>query len=608
MIMQSNTPVSDSELWPTFSRTNDPEQLGQTWLAIVLNQFSQRADIAIQDGLLAVGQPASADYKTVAFTSNGAKSSAILKQVGEQAMQRLAPVVQSEEQKGLYFLACPLVVENQLYGVVILSLKLNHKSLLTKATEIVQWSIPVLVQRLTPSNQYAIATEDSNSPVFSLLEQINQPVPIADMVEWVCTEQLKRFGLTRCVMVIADDKANSLLQVGTYTGELESKSETEVIISQAREALLQGNGPNKLSDNSDNIGLQLKHQDQVSWADWFTQPLTYRESTVHVLWLVSCDKVPTAAIRDQIQQTLFTISSPLVSKYFEQQSLTRTLTKSTKVKLSNFFRNRKKTPITLGTFILLAAFLFWPVNYQVVADAKIVGAERRVISAPFDGYISKVAVRPGDELIKDQLMFSLDDKELELQKLDLKAKFVEVSRQMDAARGEYDIAKSNILAASQKRVEAEIRLINHKLSRTQILSSLDNAIVVSGDLIDAIGTPVRQGEVLAELSPLNQYKLLIEVEQLDIGYIALDQLGKALLTPIPNQPFEFTVSRVTPIAQAKDGKTVFRVEGVLQGDVSDLRPGMDGVAKVETVSQPRVWNWTRKLWAWVSIKTWVLMP
>ncbi|GAK87476.1 GAF domain protein [Vibrio ponticus] len=110
------------------------------------------------------------------------------------------------------------------------------------------------------------------------------------------------------------------------------------------------------------------------------------------------------------------------------------------------------------------------------------------------------------------------------------------------------------------------------------------------------------------MSPLNQYKLLIEVEQQDIGYVEAKQVGRALLTPIPNQPFDFEVSRVTPIAQAQEGKTVFRVEGVLQGDVSELRPGMEGIAKIETVTQPRIWNWTRKLWAWITVKVWVVMP
>lgn len=118
--MNSSTTVkNDSDLWQVFSRTSDPEQLGQTWLALVLNQFSQLADLSVLEGLLAIGQPASADYKTVAFTSNEAKSSSVMKQVGEQAMQRLAPVVQSEENQGIYFLACPLSAADKLYGVVI---------------------------------------------------------------------------------------------------------------------------------------------------------------------------------------------------------------------------------------------------------------------------------------------------------------------------------------------------------------------------------------------------------------------------------------------------------------------------------------------------------
>lgn len=468
--------------------------------------------------------------------------------------------------------------------------------------------MPVLVQRLMPAKPHDNSQTESSQQIVKLLAQVQQPIPVADIGEWVCTDLLKTFNLNRCVMLLSDESSRSLIQVGAYTGKLDAKAETEVVLSQLRDALAQCSDTSKLAVESDSIGQLLAKQDDVSWGHWCTLNFCYRDQRFNVSWLVSCNKIPAAELLAQLQQTIDAIAYPLALRFFEQVPLTNTLVKSTRRKWSSFFKQGKRASIILSSAALLALFLFWPVHYQVTADAKIIGAERRVIAAPFDGYISEVAARPGDELSKDQLIFSLDDKEFQLQKLDLKARYVEVSRQMDAARGERDIAKSNILAASQKRVEAEISLLNDKLSRTRVLSPLDQAIVVSGDLIDAIGTPVRKGEVLAELSPLNQYKLLIEVEQQDIGYVEAKQVGRALLTPIPNQPFDFEVSRVTPIAQAQEGKTVFRVEGVLQGDVSELRPGMEGIAKIETVTQPRIWNWTRKLWAWITVKVWVVMP
>jgi hypothetical protein len=72
------------------------------------------------------------------------------------------------------------------------------------------------------------------------------------------------------------------------------------------------------------------------------------------------------------------------------------------------------------------------------------------------------------------------------------------------------------------------------------------------------------------------------------------------------------VTLVTPVAQVRDGRNTFRVEAVLAGEgpggLARLRPGMEGVAKIETGPRNLVWIWTHRFTNWARLQLWSLWP
>ena len=66
----------------------------------------------------------------------------------------------------------------------------------------------------------------------------------------------------------------------------------------------------------------------------------------------------------------------------------------------------------------------------------------------------------------------------------------------------------------------------------------------------------------------------------------------------------FIVDKITPVAEAREGHTVFRVEGSLTGASERLRPGMDGVAKIEVEQRLLVWIWARSFLDWARVASW----
>ena len=68
------------------------------------------------------------------------------------------------------------------------------------------------------------------------------------------------------------------------------------------------------------------------------------------------------------------------------------------------------------------------------------------------------------------------------------------------------------------------------------------------------------------------------------------------------------VERITPISTARDGRNYFRVEAVLEEPGDDLRPGMEGVAKIEVGRRRLMWIWTHELFDWLRLRLWSLLP
>ena len=71
----------------------------------------------------------------------------------------------------------------------------------------------------------------------------------------------------------------------------------------------------------------------------------------------------------------------------------------------------------------------------------------------------------------------------------------------------------------------------------------------------------------------------------------------------------FTVSKITPVNTAKEGRNFFRVEAVLGATGAQrLRPGMEGVGKIYVEERRLIWIWTRQMVNWFKLKAWAWLP
>ena len=260
-----------------------------------------------------------------------------------------------------------------------------------------------------------------------------------------------------------------------------------------------------------------------------------------------------------------------------------------------------------GLAVLVLAACFARGTYTVHAHARITGTVQRAIVAPFDGFIREAPVRAGDIVRSGAVVAALDDRDLVLERLrwvtDRQVHMAEydqalsAGKRADAVRMQSQIAQAN----------AQIRLADEQLARTRLIAPFDG-LVVSGDLSQSIGAPARRGDVLFEIAPLDDFRVELRVPESQIADVAAGQSGALVLSALPNERMTLTVERVTPVADARDGQMTFRADGLLDARSPRLRPGMEGIARIDGGQARLVWIWTRSFRHWLRLTAWSWLP
>ena len=132
------------------------------------------------------------------------------------------------------------------------------------------------------------------------------------------------------------------------------------------------------------------------------------------------------------------------------------------------------------------------------------------------------------------------------------------------------------------------------------------AHICNVDELDA--TRSVHGQTTLVLDAKANWFAVLEVDERDIADVVVGQSGQLAVASMPGERFVFTVSKITPVNEAKDGRNFFRVEALLDSDIGRLRPGMEGVGKILVDERKLIWIWTHSLVDWARLTLWSWMP
>jgi biotin carboxyl carrier protein len=244
--------------------------------------------------------------------------------------------------------------------------------------------------------------------------------------------------------------------------------------------------------------------------------------------------------------------------------------------------------------IALAILIFWKVDYRVEAPCILRTDEMSYVSAPFNGFISEVNVRVGDEVKQGEPLMTLDTRDLLLEEAAALAEFNRYERESEKARAADNAAEIRVAESLARQAKARLDLARHRL-RQAALNAPMSGIVIEGDLRERIGAPVEQGNVLFKIGRTEKMFVLCEVNEKDIHDVNGSAFGEFALASQPKHKFPLKLERIEPVAQTKEKGNVFLCRAVIEGAPQDWwRPGMSGVAKINVGQRSLLWVLTRR--------------
>ena len=289
----------------------------------------------------------------------------------------------------------------------------------------------------------------------------------------------------------------------------------------------------------------------------------------------------------------------------EQRSYAVRARESIQSKLNpdNLPTTKKGRALAIGGTLAVLGLLFFPVPYNVAAQASIEGSDKQVLVAPQAGYIKSASASAGDKVVAGQLIASLEDRELVIEKEKWLGELGKLDTSLARALSSRDRSELGMLQAKKAQVDAELALIDQKLKRSRLVAPFDG-VLVSGDLSQSLGAPVDVGQVLFEVASMDSYRLILEIDEHDVAGIEAEQSGVLRFSALPGSRHTLTTKSIVPVALTRDRKSVFSVEAELDEQDDMLRPGMRGIAKIRVGEKPLVWIWTHSLIAKVRLWLW----
>jgi multidrug resistance efflux pump len=595
--------------------SRDISGFANAWLGLQCQRLGQ----GVNCGLVVLGTPNKGPFAPVAIWPAGVLGSPLLVKSVETSISQRKPTThsgsrpksESQSESRIDVVALPVVVDGMICGAA--AVEINHTSTehLAEIQELLRLGLGWLEAFVRRSRT---AAPDRLVTVLDLVATGLHHERFQVAATAVATDMARILGCERVSVGFLSGQQSRLLAMSNSAAFGNKSNEVRAIEASMDEAIDQQTSivyplPDQASIRLVRAHKALSEDHKVGCI--CTIPMTCDSV---ILGALVFERLPGQAFDEStvaLCEHIATLLGPLLeAKRREDRWLARKAWDS----LANLARKLvgpRQTALKLVTGITLVILLlltFVDADYRVTADARLEGEIQRAVSAPLSGYISDASFRAGDVVNEGDVLFTLDDRELWLERLRAGGEQAQYTREYNDAVARRDRAESRVLSARIKQADAQIELIEEQLARTRVTAPF-NAVIVTGDLSQSLGAPVERGDVLFQVAPLDAYRVILKVDERDVSDVIIGQVGTLVLSSHPNEKLMIEVTKITPIAIAEEGTNYFVIEAEFSDAPSSLlRPGMEGVAKVSIEPRRLIWVWTYKIVHWLRMFAWSWWP
>jgi multidrug resistance efflux pump len=521
-------------------------------------------------------------------------------------IDRYDPAAHHEDRQG-DIVTCPLLRDGERRGIVAIELPAGGHAQQQAAAKALHWAAAWL--ELLLSEQAGVAESRLLTVVDLVAVSLEHPT-FQESASAVVSELARRLGCERVSLGFLRRQSARVLAVSRSASADNRMSLLRAVAAAMDEAVDQDSAlvyPIRRPRDAHVMEAHGKLSDNYGSGGVCTVPIRFDERLIGAMTFEHREAARFDAETLALCEAAVALVGPILAgKRKEERWIGSRLLDTSRGQLAKLTGPRN-VRFKLGTAATIAVALFLGFakgEYRVSADATLESVVQRAVTAPFDGYVDESAVRPGDLVKTDEILARLEDRDLKLEQLKWSSESAKLQKEYREAMAAHENSRVRILQAQLDQAQAQLELVEEQLARTRVTAPVDG-MIVKGDLTQSLGAPVERGDVLFEVAPLNDYRVMLAVDERDIGRLLSGLAGHLALTGMPDELFPMVVQRITPISSVADGRNFFAVHANLLTDqTAVLRPGMQGVGKIYIGKRRLIWIWTHDLVDWLRLWSW----
>jgi multidrug resistance efflux pump len=573
------------------------DQTTQAWLALQCRFIKKTVN-----GLVLLGPPGLGPYELMAQWPEDKPAKLSLESYSKKLLEsKPKNIAYRIDRSGKFtIIACPIIVGSMCFGIITLMVEGADKKNARETGRFLEWGCEWFAW-LAKERKHTREKDDRLLGFVELLALALKHEDLQKSAQVVVDSLRQRIACERVSLGVVAQQHIKLVAISDTRSVTELPALVKPVQNAMEEAFDQRATmlvtPETSGDGQVNIAhRQLLKDHQIDSV--CTIPMIHNETVVGAITLegLSGNNIDDKALRFCEQVAL--LLGPIVR--LKNQAKQNRSIKSTLL-------GGKRSVKVAGVFFVAAILSSFVIEgrYEITASAQVESQKKQLVSASQNGFVESVRVRPGDKVETGQVLATLDSRDLLLEKKKWEGKKTQYIKAYNNALGTHDRVQINVLRAQLDQAAAQISLLDNQLERLTLTASIDG-VILSGDLAQSLGAPVKRGDVLYEIATLDNYQLNLEVDERNVVDLQLGQQGFVLLSSLPKTPLPFRINKITPVASTHSGRNYFQVKAALEGNAERVSSGMTGIAKIEVDSRPLMWIWFHSAYDWLTLWFWRL--
>lgn len=238
--------------------------------------------------------------------------------------------------------------------------------------------------------------------------------------------------------------------------------------------------------------------------------------------------------------------------------------------------------------VLIGVIAFGTLKHELAVPCVLTAARARHMVAPFEGVLVSVSVVAGDVVRQGQVLCEFDTEDLDYQRKQLIAEQAVLERKADQGRADGKPVDVLLAGAEHDLLAAKLGIVERRLTLASVRAPFDG-VVVAGDMRTMAGAVLARGEMLFQVAPLGELVLELEVPNASAGDLRADLAGSFVMNARPGLATPYTIKRVLTQSQMRGERNVFVAQADVTGAYDWLRPGMEGIARIDMGRRPVWW-------------------